>query len=178
MSKHNDKPWYKRIFRWGGKQVYIVGAVVVLFALALCSESNAAALSTGVGQSKYKADVQVTTICTNNFRWCGEVTRFGTEKRGWNGYKHIPAVVTVGAYRRAQFRSTKSVRPYVSLGISYADKTTVTQASKANFRLGVGVLYVRDSWFLDLGALHYSNASLKRPNSGRDGYVLQLGKVF
>jgi hypothetical protein len=52
-DEHNALPWYKRMFRWGPRNVkWIVLAVAITFGLGFCAESEAQSFSAGLAITK------------------------------------------------------------------------------------------------------------------------------
>jgi opacity protein-like surface antigen len=178
-DEHNALPWHKRMFRWGPRNVkWIVLAVAITFGLGFCAESEAQSFSAGLAITKFGNHASGGTYCfDNNFTYCLSVAHHGSEDRS-DKYEKNRHVNQFTAFYRSQFRDSKKFRPYTGIGISYANATTRTQSTKANFQLRVGLLYVRERWFGDLYIAHDSNAGYRKPNSGRDRLHFEIGRRF
>ena len=180
FAEHNAKPWYKRVLRWSDKKVnYIVGAVVLVFALGFCQDAHAERFMAGPGVTKYGAKSAIVSVCVDSFVYCATARQHGSEDRSSDPLNaDNPLVTVVGVEWRSQFRDSKHIRPYTLIGIEYANRITRTQSTRWNSTLGLGALFVRQQWYADLGLRHGSNAGLKKPNSGRDALYLQIGRSF
>lgn len=187
-----SNPWYKRIFRWDKPAIkWVILTFLVTFGVAVCHESRAdgsmrdlipprdtephsefypyASVSAGI--SKFKASHAGVSLWTADRRWMYDLTYIGREDR--RKFENR-SVATFSFMHWAGFGDKHRLE--LGLGGSYSTMETISQGSRLNFALGVGYAYVTPTYFVSLHEMHWSNAGLKRPNSGRDIVRVTFGR--
>jgi len=76
-----------------------------------------------------------------------------------------------------------SIKPYIEAGIGASlfsktriDNKNISTAYQFEDRVGLGVL--TQNWNIETRYMHYSNASIKKPNHGMDIFILSIGRRF
>ena len=147
------------------------------------------AVTVGYGQSKDNIDIYRIGLRKDfSSRWfessVGYLSGYWEGSLNyWNGRGDENFGIAFSPVFAYYFNATESVKPYIEggIGASLWSRTTMGPRDlSTNFlfedRIGTGVRF--GDWDLSLRYMHYSNASIKKPNDGIDIFIGSVSYKF